>query len=140
MCSSSLLFYFSSLQGGTTTELELHSTIDSLNSQLEVTKAAHQAEKEKNDALVKELSDLKKNTSMLLTQLQQFEAVQQQLVHHKKESESLVSEIDALREENIRLKNDVQNLSSVVSVHMVYWPPNDFHFLHYNCIFGNSSY
>ncbi len=98
------------LKDVTVNEFEYKSKIDDLQSQLTVAEASHQAEMEKNNSYLEEINSLKQHIKLLESKSVQFESLQKEAEGHK----LMLRELDILREENVRLRNDLQNLSSVV--------------------------
>ncbi|KAK3907435.1 NF-kappa-B essential modulator, partial [Frankliniella fusca] len=80
----------------------LESKIDDLQSQLSIAEASLQAEREKNSLYLEENTSVKNHTKLLESKLVQFEG-----------QKVMLEELDCLREANVRLREDLQNLSSV---------------------------
>lgn len=98
----------------TVNEMELNSKVDDLQSQLDVVTAARDTEIEKNGTYVEEISSLKQDLIKLKKCLKERE---KEIENNKAGAESLqkagVEELQILREENARLKSEMDNLSSV---------------------------
>ncbi|KAE8744466.1 IKKgamma [Frankliniella occidentalis] len=93
----------------TVNEFEFKSKIDDLQSQLSIAEASNQAEREKSALYLEELNSLKQHVNVLENKSAQFEALQKEV----EKQNDLLRELSILGEENLRLKNDVKNLSSV---------------------------